>query len=88
MHPNCENAGALTQGADKTRIRMVTKIEVETTLVIDPGLGAVRYWRSSLQIDGAAFRRDRNAKIFTNEPEKVCLALGIPYPNRQVVQEK
>jgi hypothetical protein len=68
------------------RIRMVTK--VEERLVIDYGRGVVRYWGSPIELDGATLHADPEAKIFTDEPEWVCLALRIPFPDPQVIQEK
>mgnify|MGYP007084709382 CR=1 FL=1 len=37
-------------------------------------------------IDGASLHDDPNARIVTNNPEAVCRALGVPYPDAQVVE--
>jgi hypothetical protein len=66
------------------RIRMFAK--VEEVLIIDHSRGILRRRGSSIQVDGAALHADREARIFTDEPERVCLALGVAFPDPQVIR--
>lgn len=58
----------------------------EDVLIIDHTRGVLRYRGSSRVVDGASLRADPGARIFTDEPERVCLALGVPYPDPQVIK--
>jgi hypothetical protein len=50
------------------------------------GLGVLLDSKGSV-FDGASLRAGPLARIETDNPEQVCGALGIEYPDRQVVQK-
>ncbi|MBZ5496653.1 MAG: hypothetical protein LAP85_09635 [Acidobacteriia bacterium] len=62
--------------------------DVGETLIIDHARGCLRYRGSSRVVDGATLHADPKARIFTDSPERVCLALGIPFPDPQVIEEQ
>lgn len=60
--------------------------DVEDVLIIDHAKGVLRFRGSSRVVDGTSLHADPQARIFTDEPERVCLALGIAYPDPQVIK--
>ena len=62
--------------------------DVGEALIIDHARGVLRYRGSSRTIDGATLHADPRARIITDSPERVCLALGVRYPDPQVIEEK
>lgn len=66
------------------KIRLLSTCE--QVLIIDHIRGGLRYRGSSRVVDGASLHADPGARIITDEPERVCIALGIPYPDRQVIK--
>ena len=58
----------------------------EETLIIDIAQGFIRYFGSSQPYTGVQLKADPDARIITDEPERVCLVLGIPYPDPQVTE--
>ena len=64
-------------------------VEVDDRLVVemtDPNDGAQRRFRGGSQAyTGAMLKADPDARIITDEPERVCLALGLAYPDPQVI---
>ena len=48
--------------------------------------GILRIMGTGRILNAATLRADPNAKIITDEPEQVCLALGIAFPDPQVIQ--
>jgi len=67
-------------------MKIILRTTAEQVLIIDHARGILRPWGSSRVVDGASLRADPEARIITDEPEWVCLALGIPYPDPQVVE--
>ena len=67
-------------------MKIIMRSTADSVLIVDHTWGRLRYRGSSLQVDGAALRADRSARNLTDEPERVCLLLGIPYPDRQVIK--
>jgi hypothetical protein len=51
------------------------------------GGGVVRIIGTGRIIDAATLRADSGSKIVTDDPEAVCRALGIHFPDPQVMQE-
>lgn len=70
------------------KLRLRTRKVVEETLIADHTRSVVRFRGSSVTFDGADLHRDPEARILTDEPEIVCLLLGIPYPDPQVIRSE
>lgn len=67
-------------------MKIILRGRVEDVLIVDHTRGILRRRGSSIQIDGAVLHADPEARIFSDEPERVCLALGVPYPDPQVIK--
>jgi len=66
------------------KVRLVTT--QEQVLILDHTRGVLRYRGSSVEVDGAGLHADPAARIITDEPERVCLVLGVSFPDPQVVR--
>ncbi len=66
-------------------MKIILRAPTDSVLIVDHTRGGLRYRGSPVVVDGAALKANRGAKILTDEPERVCLLLGIPFPDPQVV---
>ncbi len=62
-------------------------------LILDPwhpaggsGAGVLRIAGTGRILDAIALRAEPDTKIITDDPEQVCKVLGIPFPDRQIIE--
>jgi len=65
------------------KIRLIRPAEY--ALIIDTTLGIIRFRGGGRGYDGQMLKADPDARIITDAPERVCLALGLAYPDPQVI---
>lgn len=67
-------------------MKIIFRSTADSVLIVDHTWGRLRYRGSSVAVDSATLKADRGAKILTDEPERVCLLLGLSYPDPQVIK--